>query len=194
MEVRGVSVEPPPSASFFSANFLCSEECCDIAFDFMENLESSEVFPVDSTRGAVDDLPVLETLVDWESSGAITESSAIFSRERIFGLFLNWVRCTTVGLELSNAAESFLAVLVGIGGIVDMRFTPLGVWLRERVSTIDEPEAKVLIHSSEQRRSECGGSCTYHSWSPCARRVGILSRGVALWRVCIQLLEKREEW
>jgi hypothetical protein len=64
MEVRGFSVEPPPSASFFSTSFLCSEECCDTAFEFIENLESRDVFPVDSILGAVDDFPILDKLVE----------------------------------------------------------------------------------------------------------------------------------
>lgn len=89
IEVSGFSVEPPRSAIFFSASFLCSEECCDIPLEFIENLESSDVFPVDSTRSAVDDLPVLERLVDGEPSAATAESSTPLSRESRFGLLLN---------------------------------------------------------------------------------------------------------
>lgn len=147
MEVSGFSVEPPASASLFSTNFFCSEECCDAALDFIENFESSEVFPVDSTRGAVDDLPVLDKLVDGEPSGA--RSRTLLSNERSsFGLLLNWVRCTTVGFELSRAIESFLVVLGGIAGIVDMASRPLGVWLLDSASTTDELEAGISIHSS----------------------------------------------
>jgi hypothetical protein len=149
MEVRRFSVEPPPSASLFSTSFLCSEECCETAFEFIENLESSEVLPVDSTRGVLDDFPILERLVDWESSGTIMESGVALSREMSFGLFLNWVRCTTVGLELRRAMDNFLAVEGGIGGIVDARFRPFGVWLLESDSTMDEPDAKFSIHSSD---------------------------------------------
>lgn len=89
MEVRRFSFEPPPSANLLSASFLCSEECCDIGFDFIENLESAEVLPVDSIRGMLDDLPVLDRLVDEESSGATVKLSASLSRESSFGLFLN---------------------------------------------------------------------------------------------------------
>ena len=88
----------------------------------------------------LDDLPVLDRLVDEESSGATVKLSASLSRESSFGLFLNWVRCTTVGLELSRAIESFLAVLGAICGIVE-GLMPLGVWLLESDSTTEEPEA-----------------------------------------------------
>lgn len=137
---------PPPSASFFSASFLFSEECCDAAFEFMENFESSEVFPVDSTLGGVDDLPVLERLVDGEPSWAT--SIAPLSRESTLGRLLNWARCTTVvGLELRIARESFLAILGGIGGIEPK---PLGSWDRECDSTADAVEAGGSIHRSDR--------------------------------------------
>jgi hypothetical protein len=42
--------------------------------------------------------------------------------------------------------DSFLAVLCGIGGMVCMRLRLFGVWLLESDSTIDEPEAIILIH------------------------------------------------
>lgn len=54
--VRAFSCEPPPS----TWSFLFSEECWDSPFELIEIFESSEVFPVDSTLGAVDDLPLLE--------------------------------------------------------------------------------------------------------------------------------------
>ena len=111
-----------------------------MGFDFAENLESSEVLPVDSTRGAVDDFPILEKLVNGETSGATVELSASLSRDNSFGLLLNWVRCTTVGLELSKAIESFLAVLGAICGITK-GLMPLGIWLLEGDSTTEEPEA-----------------------------------------------------
>jgi hypothetical protein len=149
MEVSGFSVEPPPSASFFSASFLCSEECCDTPFDVIENLESSDVFPVDSTRGAVDDLLVLERLVDGEPLGAIIESGTPLSSESSFGRLLNWVRCTTVGFGLSRAIESFRAVPEDIGGMGVIELRPFGVWLLDNDSTTEDPEAETLHSLSD---------------------------------------------
>jgi hypothetical protein len=69
--------------------FLFSDECCDIPFDFIENLESREVFPVDSPGLGTDDLPLLEppALVDGEPSGVISVTP--FSSEMKLGRLLN---------------------------------------------------------------------------------------------------------
>jgi hypothetical protein len=105
-------------------------------------LESSDVFPVDSTLGAVDDLPVLERLVDREPSRGTMESRTPLSRESNFGRFLNWVRCTTVGFESRRAIESFLAVLGVVGEVEGIGLKLLGVWLLGEDSTTDELEAR----------------------------------------------------
>jgi hypothetical protein len=158
MGVSEFSFEPPPSASFFSASFLFSEECCDIPFDFIENFESSEVLPVDSILGGLDDLPRLERLVDGEPSGTI--SITPLSREITLGRLLNWARCTTVvGLELRRAMESFLAVLEDIGETGEIGPRPLGVWDGVSESTTDAVEADSSIHRSEWH-TEAGNELT----------------------------------
>jgi hypothetical protein len=69
---------------------LFSEECCDMPFDFNENFESREVFPVDSPGRGNDDLPlfVLDPgLVHGEASGVISRTPR--SMEMTLGRDLN---------------------------------------------------------------------------------------------------------
>jgi hypothetical protein len=87
---RLFSFDPPSPVVCFETTFLFSEECCDMPFDFEENFESREVFPVDSPSRGNDDLPLLlldSGLVGGEASGTI--SATPLSMEMTLGRDLN---------------------------------------------------------------------------------------------------------
>jgi len=98
MGVRGVSLGLPSLAPRLTA-FLFSEECCDAHFDFCENFESSDVFPVESPGLGMEDLPLPDSaLVDGED-GEAGEDSGVISKtprsreiEMILGRLLNFAR------------------------------------------------------------------------------------------------------
>jgi hypothetical protein len=79
--------------------------------EFVENLESKDVFPVESPGLGMDDFPllILELPADVEGDPSGETSTTSLSREIMLGRLLNCVRWTTVGSScpLDRARESF---------------------------------------------------------------------------------------
>ena len=107
-----MSREPTSAVICLATVFLFSEECCRTTFDFIEILDSRDVFPVDSPGLGTDDLPLLEppALVDGEASGRI--STIPRSSEIRLGRLLNCVRWTIVGsnFPIKKASEILRAI------------------------------------------------------------------------------------
>jgi hypothetical protein len=108
--VRAFSFEPPSPVACFDTAFLFSDELCDTTFDFVENLESREVFPVDSHGRGMEDFPLLMLESPAEADGDPTgEISMTLSIEMMLGRLLNCVRWITVGSScpFDNARDNF---------------------------------------------------------------------------------------